>query len=129
MNRHARRRAQREGTKGTSWDLIIAGSIALVILLIFIGNFLFPNLNLSSYAGASPRVLRKIGDRGVQRLENDWPEIKSFSYGYYSSDEEWPGYQIEKKDDTWSFTNISDKKSIDYAIGNLPDFYYDYQTY
>lgn len=127
MNRQERRRAAREGKRGPQWDIIIPSVLVVAVLLIFIGNYLFPNLNLSTYAGASPRVLRKIGDRGIARLRQDWPEIKSFSYGSFADDEEstWLTYAIEKKGDTWAFTDLEAEKTIDYATNNLPEFYVD----
>lgn len=129
MNRQERRRAAREGKKGPQWDIIIPSVLVVAVLLIFIGNYLFPNLNLSTYAGASPRVLRKIGDRGIARLRQDWPEIKSFSYGSFADDDDekstWLTYAIEKKGDTWAFTDLEAEKTVDYATNNLPEFYAD----
>ncbi len=127
MNRQERRRAEREGKKGPQWDIIIPSILVVAVLLIFLGNYLFPNLNLSTYADAPPRVLRKIGDRGIARLRQDWPGIKSFSYGSFANDEEstWLTYTVEKKDDTWAFTDLEDEKTVDYATNNLPELYVD----
>ncbi len=125
MNRQARRRAAREGKKGPQWDIIIPSALVIIVFLIFIGTYLFPNLNLSTYAGAPARVLRKIADRGIDRLRADWPEIKSFSFGYYAGDDEWATYDVEKKDTVWAFTDLETEKQVDYATNNLPDFYID----
>lgn len=128
MNRQARRRAARQGKQGPHWDVIIPSVLVVAVLLIFIGNYLFPNLNLSTYAGASPRILRKIGDRGIARLRQDWPKITSFSYGYLALEDEdttWPTYVIEKKADAWAFTDLEAEKTVDYATNNLPEFYVD----
>ncbi|NLW17721.1 MAG: hypothetical protein GX033_08800 [Firmicutes bacterium] len=125
MNRQARRRAAREGKKGPQWDILIPSAIIVIVLLIFIGNYLFPNLNLSTYAGASPRILRKIGDRGIDRLRADWPGIESFSFGHFGGDDEWATYQVEKKDTAWEFTDLETEKTVAYATNNLPEFYID----
>jgi hypothetical protein len=122
LNRQSRRRAEREGKKELQWDIIIPSILVVAVLLIFIGNYLFPNLNLETYAGASPRIMRKIGDRGIQRLRQDWPEIESFSYGDIGEN---TYYTVEKKGETWAFTELETEATIDYATNNLPDYYVD----
>lgn len=124
MNRQARRRAEREGTKGPQWDIIIPSILVVLVVLIFIGNYLFPNINLSNYSGAPPRILRKIGDRGIASLTKDWPEITTFSYGYFE-DDEWPTYMIEKKEESWAFEDLENETTIEYATNNLPEYYAD----
>lgn len=122
MNRQSRRRAAREGKKGPQWDIIIPSVLVVAVLLIFAGNYLFPNLNLETYAGASPRILRKLGDRGIKRLQQDWPEMQSFSYGDIAEN---AYYTVEKKGDTWVFTELETEATVEYATNNLPDFYVD----
>ena len=125
MNRQQRRRPAREGKQqGPQWDIIIPAALVVLVLAVFVATYLFPNLNLSTYAGASPRILRKIGDRGIARLRNDWPNIKTLSYGYLAENT-WPTYQIEKKDEAWAFTDLEKEQTLDYATNNLPEFYVD----
>ena len=131
MNRQARRRAEREGKKGPKWDIIIPSILVVLVLAVFIGNYLFPSLDLPSYAGAPARVLKKITTRGLSRLEADWPDIDLFSYGYFlpAAEEEeestWPTYLIEKKEDVWSFVELESEEATEYTANELPDFYED----
>ena len=124
MNRQQRRRAEREGKKGSSRDIIIASVVGVVVLLLFATAHLFPNLNLSNYEGASPRVLHKIVQRGVNWLEKDWPQMQEFTYGHYDGKDEWPSYAVQKSDEVWQFTDLTTKETVKYEA-EPPAFYHD----
>ncbi len=125
MNRQERRRQAREGQRKPAWDLIITAGVGVAIVLIFAAVYFFPNLNLTSYESATPRVLGMIVNRGVGWLEEDWQNVKQFAYGYYLNKDEWPSYTVDKGADKWKFTSIADKKETEYALDQLPEFYHD----
>lgn len=125
MNRQERRRKVREGGRKPAWDLIITGGVLTFIVVVFLCVYLFPNLNVTNYEDASPRVLRLIVNRGVSWLEQDWTDVKQFAYGYYQSSEKWPSFTVDKAADKWQFTSADDKKTTDYLPGELPSFYHD----
>lgn len=125
MNRQERRRQAREGQRRPAWDLIITAGVGVAILAIFAAVYFFPNLNLTSYESATPRVLRMIVNRGIGWLEEDWQGVKQFAYGYYAKKDEWPSYTVNKGADKWTFTSIDDKKVTEYASDELPEFYHD----
>ncbi|MGI6343847.1 MAG: hypothetical protein ACOX18_02085 [Bacillota bacterium] len=125
MNRQVKRRQQRRGEQQRSWDLIIAGVVGALVLGIFLMSFLFPNLNLVSYREASPRVLRKIVERGIAWLEEDLPAITEFAYGYHLEDDLWANFQVEKSDDRIKLLNTDGDEVTEFAIGEEPEFYKD----
>lgn len=125
MNRQQRRRKDREGGHKPAWDLIITFGVLAFIIAVFGCVYLFPNLNVPDYKDASPRVLSKIVDRGVNWLEKDYPNVAQFSYGYYQSSDKWPSFTVVKGSSNWKFTSADNQQATEYAASQLPTFYRD----
>ncbi|MBS3937061.1 MAG: hypothetical protein KGZ50_00615 [Peptococcaceae bacterium] len=126
MGRAERRRKDRRGGPGFSWDKIVVALVAAFFVVSAAVAYFFPLITSRSYAEGSPRIHRIIISRAISLLERQ----ESLEFAYFFTNEAGSTMQFKAKEagEKITLTDSVDNVPKEFEAGTLPPQYQTLET-